>query len=191
MRVIDDDGKNLDVMPIARALELASEKGLDVVEVSPNVSPPVVRIMDYGKYKYEQKKRAHKAKGHMRVLSLKEIRLHLKTEEHDLDIKAKKLREMLEELHKVQVTIILHGREMRHIDLAYANLKRLWERAQDLGKIEKEPTAEGNRIVMVIAPKPELIKQKEGKTKETGVDKEDKECKEDIDAEVKGEGFVS
>ncbi|MCX7703027.1 MAG: translation initiation factor IF-3 [Planctomycetota bacterium] len=200
VRVIGDDGKNLDVMPLSRAIEMAEEKGLDLVEVSPNMSPPVVKIMDYGKYKYEMKKRAHEAKMHAHIMPLKEIRLYFKMDVHDLEVKVRKLRELLEDLHRVQVTMMLHGREMKHIEKARENMRAVWEKVQDLGKMEKEATEEGNRIVMVIMPKPELIKQKEEKLKaermsgrkesneRIGKEKVEEERK---DAEVKGEGFVS
>lgn len=161
VRVIDENGKNLGVMFIMQALNMAEEKGLDLVEVSPNATPPVVRIMDYGKYKYEQKKRIHEAKRHAHILPPKEIRLHLKTDPHDLKVKAQKARDILDSLHKVQITMILRGRERKHKDIALNSMRKVWEMLEDIARMEREPTEEGNRIVMLCSPKPELVKQKE------------------------------
>lgn len=164
--MIDENGKNLGVMFIMRAMDIAEERGLDLVEVSPNANPPVVRVMDYGKYKYEQKKRMHEAKKHAHILPPKEIRLHLKTDPHDLKVKARKARDILDSLHKVQITMILRGRERKHRDIALASMRKVWEMLEDMANLEREPTEEGNRIVMLCSPKPELVKQKERERQE-------------------------
>jgi len=161
VRVVSEDGRNLGVMSIYQALTIAEDTGLDLVEVAPNVNPPVCKLMDYGKYKYLQRKKAHEAKKHVHVGSLKEVRLHLKTDPHDLALKVKKIRAFIEDLHRVQVTMFLRGRERRHADMGVDALMGVWSQVEDLARLEREPNREGNRITILVGPKPELIRKKE------------------------------
>jgi len=149
------------VMSVRDALILAEEQGLDLVEVAPNADPPVCKIMDFGKYKYMLKKKMKEAKYHAHIGSMKEVRLHLKIDKHDLEFKIRKIRELLEDLHRVQVVMFLRGRERKHADLGVATMHQIWERVQDIAKLERAPTAEGNRIAMLVSPTRELVRKKE------------------------------
>ena len=165
VRVVDEEGKQVGVMSTRDALILAEEQGLDLVEVAPNADPPVCKIMDFGKYKYLQKKKMHEAKKRAHIGSMKEVRLHLKIDKHDLEFKIRKVRELLEDLHRVQVVMFLRGRERKHTDLGIETLNKVWEAVQDVAKLERAPTAEGNRITMLVSPTRELLKKKEEEVK--------------------------
>jgi len=164
VRVVDEEGRQVGVMSTRDALILAEEQGLDLVEVAPNANPPVCKIMDFGKYKYLQRKKLHEAKKRAHIGSMKEVRLHLKIDKHDLEFKIRKVRELLD-LHRVQVVMFLRGRERKHTDLGVATLNRVWEAVQDLAKLERAPAAEGNRITMLVSPTRELLKKKEEELK--------------------------
>ena len=151
MRVIDHDQTQLGVIPLKEALERASETGHDLVEVSTTERPPVCRIMDYGKFKYERKKRQKQATGG-HVIQLKEIRLRPKTDDHDREIKLARATEFLEEGHKVQFTMLFRGRERFHRDRAAAIFDRILEGYGETVKVERRPVVEGRRMTMVIAP---------------------------------------
>jgi translation initiation factor IF-3 len=153
VRVVDHEGKMLGVIPTSDALRQALEIGLDLVEVAPNERPPVCRIMDYGKFKYEQKKKhSNSAKQHQ--VQLKEIRLRPKTGEHDIDFKIKQAREFLSHKDKVKLNIIFRGRENAHHDRGREILAGIIDQLQDVAKIEKPPGLEGGRnMTAVLAPK--------------------------------------
>ena len=150
MRVIADDGTQLGIIETEQALEKARELELDLVEVAPAEKPPVCRIMDYGKYKYDRKKKltqsTHNAK-------LKEIRLRPKTDTHDIDFKMKRAKQFLQHKDKVQVSVIFKGREMAHLQEGHKVMERAIEELMEVGKIESAPTQLGRRIVCTIAPK--------------------------------------
>lgn len=141
---------------------MAREAGMDLVEVAPNGAPPVCRLMDYGKWKYDQKKKAHKAKVKQHHVTLKEIRMRPKTDEHDRRFKLKKARQFLTEGDKVQFTMLFRGREMMHLDLAIEKFNVIVQELGDAGRLEVPPKKMGRRMTMVLAPeKPEVKKLKE------------------------------
>jgi translation initiation factor IF-3 len=154
VRVIGADGEVIGVMPTQQALEMARERDLDLVEVAPKSRPPVCRIMDYGKYKYETSKRLKKAKTRQHQIQLKEMRIRPKIEEHDYEFKARKVREFLEERNKVRVTVIFRGREMTHPERGERILKRLVEDMSEVGSQEGPIRREGRNMVLMVIPKP-------------------------------------
>lgn len=155
IRVIADDGEQLGVMTPETALERAQEVGLDLVEVAPGSRPPVCRIMDYGRYKYERKKKMGKSKGH--AASLKEIKLRPRTDQHDLDFKLKNARRFLTDGDKVKVTVMYRGREMVHRQLGYQQLKHVTELLGDFANVENPPRMEGRFLSMILVPNREAI----------------------------------
>lgn len=152
VRVIGEDGEQLGIMPVEEALESAEEQGLDLVEVAPNSRPPVVRIMDYGKYKYEQSRKARQAKKKQHTIQLKEVKFRPGIEEHDLEFKLRHARRFLEEGNKVKATMMFRGRQVAHPELGREVLDRVASELEDVGKIETEPSLEGRNMVMVLAP---------------------------------------
>jgi len=155
VRVIDTDGKQIGIMDIQKALKLAKSKQLDLVQVAPKANPPVCRIMDYGKYKYEQSKKEKEAKKKQKVINVKELRMSPNIEEHDLQVRIKNARRFLKEGNKVKVTIRFRGREITHNSLGKEVLENLAESVRDLAVIEKKPKLEGRNMIMILAPKPE------------------------------------
>jgi translation initiation factor IF-3 len=155
IRVIGSDGEQLGVMTAEDALARAVDEGLDLVEVAPGSSPPVCRIMDYGRYKYEQKKKAGKGKGH--AASLKEIKLRPRTDDHDLATKLKKVRRFLIEGDKVKVTVMYRGREMVHRQLGRQQLDRVNEMLGPVATVENPPRMEGRFLSMILVPNREGI----------------------------------
>ncbi len=153
IRVIDSDGEMLGLMTVREALAKAEEIGLDLVEISPGAEPPVCKILDYGKYRFEQQKKASEARKKQKVVELKEIKLRPAIDDHDFNIKMKNARSFLEDGDKVKITLRFRGREMAHQDIAQALLKRVRETLDDLGKVVSEPSFEGRQIVMIIAQK--------------------------------------
>ena len=152
VRVIDAEGEQLGVMALGDALAAAEERGLDLVEVSPGAVPPVCRIMDYGKYKYQASKRAAEAKKKAARVELKEVKMRPKTEEHDFQFKLKNVRRFLEEGNKVKVTIMFRGREVTHPDYGRRLLSRVAEEVKDLGAVEMMPNMAGRFMTMVVGP---------------------------------------
>ena len=140
-------------MDSKEALAKAESEGLDLVEVSPDAKPPVCRIMDYGKYKYEQAKRDRRAKKRQHVVQLKEVKLRPKIEDHDYNFKMNNARRFLEQKNKVRFTVIFRGRELSHPELGMKLLHEMAERLNDIGQVESPPRFEGRLIVMVVAPK--------------------------------------
>jgi len=151
--VIDFEGKQLGIMTLQDALRQASEAGLDLVEVAPNSSPPVCRIMDYGKFRYQQSKKMQVARKHQAVLQLKEIRLRPKTEEHDLQVKLRHIRRFLEENNKVKITMMFRGREIAYAEVGRKIMEGLMEGLGDIGTVDQQPKLEGRNMVMIVAPK--------------------------------------
>ena len=152
VRLIDDEGKQFGVVPTFDALKLARERGLDLVEVSPKAIPPVCKIMDYGKFKYQLAKKAQEAKKKQTVIQLKEMKLGLKIEEHDLMFKIKHVRGFLEEGCKVKIVIMFKGREVLHVDMGEKLAQKMIESIKDVGELEQKPKFDGRNIVMVFAP---------------------------------------
>jgi len=152
VQVISSDGKNLGTLKTQEAINIAKQEGLDLIEISPNTNPPVCKIIDIGKYKYEQQKKAHKAKKKQKVMNLKEIKLRPVTEIHDYNFKIKNAQRFLTKGDKVKFTVQFRGREMQHTDLGYDLMKRITDDIASLGKIEVKPKFEGRQIIMIIHP---------------------------------------
>jgi translation initiation factor IF-3 len=154
VRVIGQEGGQLGIMTVQDAIQFAEEQGLDLVEVAPEARPPVCRVMDYGKYKYQQSKRLQQAKKKQKVISVKEIKLRPKTEEHDYQFKTQHVRRFLQDGHKTKVTVVFRGREMAHTELGRQMLDRVAADLQDIGAIEQTPRQEGRNMTMVLSPRP-------------------------------------
>ena len=144
------DGGKVEVVSLAEALRRAREYGLDLVEVSPNQDPPVCKIMDYGKYKFEKAKKEKEAKKKQRVIQVKEIKLRPKIGEHDFEVKLKRIREFLEDGNRVKVTVMFRGREITHPELGEALIKRVIDSTEDIGVVDKPPKFEGRNLVVVL-----------------------------------------
>ena len=153
VRLIDADGEQLGVVPFMEALATAKSHGLDLVEVAPNVSPPVCRIMDYGRYKYQQNKKLQEAKKRQSTFQVKEIKLRPRTGEHDFQVKMRHVKRFLDNRDKVKVTVIFRGREMAYTNLGVALLQRVVEETAEFAAVEQEARREGRILVMVLAPK--------------------------------------
>jgi translation initiation factor IF-3 len=152
VRVIDPEGKQLGVLTVVEALRAAANFELDLVEVSPKSDPPVCRIMDYGKFKYQQSKKAHDARKRQTVVQLKEVKMRPKTEEHDFQFKLRHIERFLKEGNKTKITIVFRGRELAHPDLGRNMLSRVTEEAKEWGKVEQFPKFEGRNFTMILAP---------------------------------------
>src|SRR6266581_3366616 len=168
VRVIGDDGSQVGVLAVRDALMMAQARGLDLVEVSPTARPPVCRIMDYGKFKYEQNRRARKAKKKQHHMQLKEIKMRPKIEDHDYNFKVQHARDFLEARDKVKVTITFRGREMAHQEIGYKLIQGVLTDLADVSLVESPPRSEGRTLSAVLMPKP----QQSGKTSAKGDDHE-------------------
>jgi len=151
--VIDHEGENQGVMNPGDAVKLAEEVGLDLVEVSPNVDPPVCKIIDYGKFKYENQKKAAEARKTQKTVDLKEVKFRPNIDTHDYDVKLRSARKFLTEGDKLKVTLRYRGREMAHQELGRALLERVSGDLEDIGKVEAMPKLEGRQMIMVVGPK--------------------------------------
>jgi translation initiation factor IF-3 len=147
------DGNNVGVVDRETALRKAEEAGFDLVEISPNADPPVCKILDIGKYKYEEQKRKNEARKKQKVIEVKEIKLRPNIDDHDYDVKMRAMKRFLEEGDKVKVTLRFRGREMAHMELGHQLLSRVRADFEDHAKVEQEPRSEGRQIVMVLAPR--------------------------------------
>jgi len=152
VQVINNYGENLGTLPTKEAIEIAKREGLDLIEISPNANPPVCKIIDIGKYKYDLQKKANKAKKKQRVINLKEIKLRPVTEIHDYNFKIKNAQKFLKKGDKVKFTVRFKGREMQHTHLGNKLMERIINDTASLGKVELQPKLEGRQIVMVIQP---------------------------------------
>ncbi len=151
--VVDADGTQLGVMKTDEALTLAQEKKLDLVNVAPGAKPPVCRLMDYGKHKYEQSKRDREARKKQKTTTIKEIKLRPNIDQHDFDVKAKRGKKFLENGDKVKVTVMFRGREITHPEIAQRLCKKLAEDLADYGVVEKPARQEGRNMIMILSPK--------------------------------------
>jgi translation initiation factor IF-3 len=149
--VIDDEGNQVGVMATAEALEMARGKDLNLVEVAANAVPPVVRILDYGKFKYEEEKKERAAKKHQHTSELKELRLRPRTDDHDLEVRARAARKFLEEGHKVRLVVRFRGRESTHPEVARAQINHIAERLTDIAVVERAPEMEGRGMYAILA----------------------------------------
>ena len=152
VQVISSDGKNLGTLSTRQAIELAKQEDLDLIEISPNAVPPVCKIIDVGKYKYDLQKKANKSKKKQKVINLKEIKLRPVTEIHDYNFKIKNAQRFLEKGDKVKFTVRFKGREMQHTELGNKLMERIINDTSSLGKVEVEPKFEGKQIIMIIQP---------------------------------------
>ncbi len=152
VQVISSEGENLGVLPIKKAIEAAKREGLDLIEISPNANPPVCKIMDIGKYKYDMQKKASKAKKNQRISILKELKLRPGTEIHDYNFKIKNAKKFLTKGDKVKFTVKFKGREMQHIQLGKNLMERIIADTKDLGQVEVSPKFEGRQMIMIIQP---------------------------------------
>ncbi|MQX38286.1 translation initiation factor IF-3 [Roseospira navarrensis] len=153
VRLIDADGENVGVVSARDAMQRAMDAGLDLVEISPNADPPVCKILDYGKFKYEAQKKKNEAKKRQKVIEVKEIKLRPNIDEHDYAVKMKNCYKFLKEGDKVKVTLRFRGREMAHQDLGMKVLIRVRDDMAELAKVEQLPKMEGRQMIMVMAPK--------------------------------------
>jgi translation initiation factor IF-3 len=153
VRVISPEGEQLGILPIEEALALAQERDMDLVEVAPSERPPVCRIMDYGKYKYQQAKRSQEARKRQKVIQTKEIKMRPKTDEHDYQFKMRHAHRFLEEGNKVKVTVLFRGREMDHTELGQRILDRLITDCKEVSSVEQHPKFEGQTLSLVLAPR--------------------------------------
>ena len=151
IRVIDDTGAQLGIMPPPQALAIAKQKGLDLVEISPTAVPPVCRIMDFGKYQYQEQKRSREAKKHQRVIEVKEIKFRPKVDAHDYDFKKKHIERFLADGDKVKATIFFRGREMAHPEIGRRILERLIGELADVAIAEASPRQEGNQMHVILS----------------------------------------
>ena len=152
VQVISSSGSNLGTLPLKKAIEVAKEEGLDLIEISPNANPPVCKIMDIGKYKYDLQKKANNAKKKQKIVSLKELKLRPGTEIHDYNFKLKNAKKFLSKGDKVKFTVRFKGREMQHVQLGKDLMNRIIEDTKDIGKVETHPKFEGRQMIMIIHP---------------------------------------
>jgi len=153
VRLIGADGENIGVVTAREAMNYADEAGLDLVEISPNADPPVCKILDYGKYKYEAQKKKNEAKKKQKVIDVKEIKLRPNIDDHDYDVKMRNMRRFLSDGDKVKVTLRFRGREMAHQELGVDVLNRVRTDTDEIAKVEQEAKMEGRQMVMVVAPR--------------------------------------
>lgn len=152
MRLIGNDDEQLGIMGIQKAMELAQEAGVDLVEVSPNAKPPVCRLMDYGKYLYRQNKNDQKHRAKQKKNEVKGIRLSLRTDKHDIEVKVKRARKFLEQGNSIKVALIFRGREVTHYDLAVEKMLEIKEALKDVAKCDQEPKKQGYNLFMILSP---------------------------------------
>ncbi len=153
VRLIGADGENIGVVPTRQALAMAEEANLDLVEISPDAQPPVAKILDYGKFKFQEQKRAAEARKKQKVIEIKEIKMRPMIDDHDYEVKMKAIKRFFEEGDKVKITLRFRGREMAHQELGHKLLNRVKSDTAEIAKVESEPRFEGRQIVMVIAPR--------------------------------------
>ena len=153
VRVTTAEGEQLGIMQVRDALQMAIEQNLDLVEVAPTARPPVCRIMDYGKFKYEQQKRDKEAKKKQKIVTIKEVKLRPNIEDHDFDVKKKNALRFLEDGDKVKVTIMFRGRELSHPELGRVLLVRMAKELADIANVERDPKLEGKNMIMILNPK--------------------------------------
>ena len=153
VRLIDETGQNVGVVTYIDAMARAEQAGLDLVEVSPDAEPPVCKILDFGKYKYQEQKKAAEARKHQKIVEIKEIKMRPGIDDHDYDVKMRAIKRFFEEGDKVKITLRFRGREMAHQHLGMDVLKRVKTDTEPIAKVEAEPRFEGRQMVMVLAPK--------------------------------------
>lgn len=158
VRLIDENGGQVGVVSTVQALQMARDRGLDLMEVAPNAQPPVCKICDYGKFKYEKKKKDHEAKRKQTVIKVKEVQLRPQTEDHDLEYKTKNIRQFLEDGDKAKITMMFRGREVMYADAGRKIMAELKTQMADIAVVEAEPKLEGKKMIMVLAPNAATLK---------------------------------
>ncbi len=153
VQLIDQDGQNRGAMPFFDALRIAEDAGLDLVEIAPNASPPVCKILDYGRFRFLEQKKAAEARKKQKTVEVKEIKLRPVTDDHDYEVKLRAMRGFFEEGNKVKITLRFRGREMAHQELGMKLLDRVRDESTELAKVEAEPRLEGRQMTMVLAPR--------------------------------------
>ncbi len=153
MRLIDENGDNVGVVGIEEARAMADEAGLDLVEIAPQADPPVCKILDYGKYKYEAQKRANEARKKQKIIEVKEIKMRPNIDQHDYDTKLRSIEKFIGEGDKVKVTLRFRGREIAHQNLAHALLNKVKDQVEEIAKVEQFPKMEGRQMIMILAPR--------------------------------------
>jgi translation initiation factor IF-3 len=153
VQLIDAEGQNRGPTDVAVALQLAEEAGLDLVEIVPNATPPVCKILDYGKFRFNEQKKAAEARKRQKIVEVKEIKLRPGIDEHDYDVKMKAIRRFFIEGDKVKITLRFRGREMAHQDIGYRLLEKVKAETAQMAKVEAEPSMEGRQMVMILAPR--------------------------------------
>ncbi|MCR4399749.1 MAG: translation initiation factor IF-3 [Syntrophomonadaceae bacterium] len=161
VRLIDENGEQVGIVPTREALQMSIEKNLDLVEIAPGAKPPVCRLMDYGKFRYEQSKRDKEARKKQRVITVKEVKMRPNIEQHDFLVKAKNAERFLLDGDKVKVTIMFRGREISHPQLGHKLCVRLAEQLASIATVEREPKLEGRNMTMVLNPRPDVVKASE------------------------------
>lgn len=161
--MIDADGTKVGVVPIEQALQIAESRGLDLVEVAPHANPPVCRVMDYGKYKYQQQKRDKEARKKQKTQTIKEIKMRPKIDEHDYNFKVKAIQRFLRDGHRVKVSVFFRGREMSFLDKGREVLERVARDCDGLGKVDSQPKMEGRYMRMMLVPVPQKSESKASK----------------------------
>ena len=187
VRLVGEKGEQLGVMPLVQARELARKANLDIVEVAATSVPPVCRLLDYGKFKYEQQKKEQQAKKNQKVTTLREIRLRPKIGIHDFDFKARTAKKLLTDGAKVKVTLLFRGREISHPELGWKMLQRMMETLADTGMLERQPIMEGRRMHIIIAPigsKPKVKIETKTETKTAAKSETKTEVKEKAEAKT-------
>ena len=154
LRIIGSDGQQLGIMSAKDALNLAEQKNLDLVKIAPHSNPPVCKIMDYGKYRFEQAKREKEARKNQRVVDIKEVRLSLNIDTHDFEFKCKNAEKFLKDGNKVKITVRFRGREMNYVKLGENVLNKFMESLKDISNVEKKPLLEGKNMFIILSPKP-------------------------------------
>jgi len=189
VRVVGIDGANLGVMDTGEALRIAQEAGVDLVEVNPKGNPPVCKILDFGKYKYEEKKKQREAKRKQTVVEVKEVKLRPKTDDHDLNVKARHAKKFIEGGNKVKITVRFRGREITHPEIARAQIQFFLHELEQIVNVEQYPTMEGRTMAAIVSPKPQVMQrlaqeraQREKDQTRSGVDHEPPE--EELDDEL-------
>ncbi len=153
VRLVDAEGEMVGVVPLEEALKTAAEFGLDLVEVSPNASPPVCKVLDYGKYKYEQQKKANEARKKQKTADLKEVKMSPRIEKNDYDVKMRNARRFLEDGNKVKITMRFRGREMAHQDIGRDLYDQMKEELAEISNVELQPKFEGRQMIMILGPR--------------------------------------
>ena len=159
VRLIGESGEQLGVMPLAQALQLGNERDLDLVEVAPNVSPPVCRLLDYGKFRYEQAKKERQARKHQKVVEVSQIRLRPRTDVHDVESKVKMAKRLLEKGNKVKILVIFRGREIVHPELSRELLERVAKSLEEMAKVERPLLLEGRNMSLILAPSAKKLRE--------------------------------